>query len=421
MSFTGYSGEVTTMLFAISDNVVPNWFGVAVPHGLSDFTRPHIFFHPTPGQAGYVDSDYPTKSGKWPELFYYMERLGYQMDGAHRNQVLIMPFMTEGAENAGILPANWQDIVQQILTLTRAAINPADTSALSVAQLVVSSFSAGMIYSDSFRRTGAGVADVLAEVWDFDGVASSFSAMSIALHSTATVEAIKYDQGSATDTNAYHVPASRWQQLPNPPKTFDDVHALIRDFMFLDAASVSQVGSLIDEGPAPTTGTHTATHAISATHSGTLSGSLTHTASLSHSQSGSGTQTAAHTGTATHSGTATGSGTAAHATTAVHTGTAGTHTATHAGSMANGVPPAAPMPAMPSAPLAPFAPAPPAAVQLPPGPQAPAQVQAPVPAQPPSNPQACSCSCTPAIVAACAVNAQTAITAITAIARQRPR
>ena len=169
LAFNGLSAQVTTLLFAIADDVVPNWFGVAVPTGCSDFTRPHMFFHPTPGQAGYVDADYKTKSGMWPQLFYYMERLGYQLDGAHRNQVLIMPFMTEARHDAGILVTDWQDILTQILTQVRAMFDPSDTSDLSISQLVVSSFSAGMIYSDSFRKNGADVSSVLAEVWDFDG------------------------------------------------------------------------------------------------------------------------------------------------------------------------------------------------------------------------------------------------------------
>jgi hypothetical protein len=98
LAFSGLDVEVTTMLFAIADAVVPNWFGVALPRGISDFTRPHLFFHPTPAQAGCVDGDYQSKGGKWPELFYYMERLGYQLDGGRRNQALVIPFMTEGAE-----------------------------------------------------------------------------------------------------------------------------------------------------------------------------------------------------------------------------------------------------------------------------------------------------------------------------------
>ena len=66
-------------------NVVPNWFGVAVPDGLTDFTRPNIFFHPTPGQAGYNDNDYPTKAGLWPTL---LETLAESDPGAAALQMI---------------------------------------------------------------------------------------------------------------------------------------------------------------------------------------------------------------------------------------------------------------------------------------------------------------------------------------------
>src|SRR5215472_14561633 len=72
LQFIGQWMQVTTMLFQISDNVVPNWFGVAIPNGIQDYTKANIFFHPMPAQAGYKDSDYPTKAGIWPQLFYYM-------------------------------------------------------------------------------------------------------------------------------------------------------------------------------------------------------------------------------------------------------------------------------------------------------------------------------------------------------------
>jgi hypothetical protein len=350
MSFSGLDGRVTTKLFAIADAVVPNWFGVALPSGLSDFSRPHIFFHPTPGQAGYLDGDYWKKSGKWPELFYYMERLGYQLDGAQRNQVLIMPFMTEEAKNGGILPANWQSIVTQILRRVRADVSPSVRSALKIRQLVVSSFSAGIIYSDNFRRTGANVASALAEVWDFDGRYSSYHAISEALHSTAKVQAIKYDQIASSDPSAYHVPLPRWQKLVDPPTSTNEVHGLIRDFMFLDAASVSHVGSVIDTA----------------------------------------TASSADTGTATQTATAKDSGTASASTTG-----SGAVTASTAWPVHDGPTPPAPVIAPPWAPTAGWPPAAPAAG-----------------AQPRQVPHVCGCTTVPALVAVVATTAQTAITAI---------
>jgi hypothetical protein len=377
MTFSGLDGQVTTKLFAIADAVVPNWFGVALPAGLSDFTRPHIFFHPTPGQAGYLDGDYWKKSGKWPELFYYMERLGYQLDGAQRNQVLIMPFMTEEAKNGGILPANWQSIVTQILRRVRADVLPSATSTLKIRQLVVSSFSAGIIYSDNFRRTGANVASALAEVWDFDGRYSSYHAISEALHSTAKVQAIKYDQVTSSDPSAYHVPLPRWQKLADPPTSSNEVHGLIRDFMFLDAASVSHVGSIIDTAAATSADTGTATQTATARVSGTASASTTGSATVTDSAAGP------------------------------------------ADSVYNGPPPPT---AVPGGLFPPLPTIPPVPVIAPPRTTTAGWPQA-APATGPQTrqvPPACTCTAVPALVAVVATTAQTAITAIASTGCKAP-
>jgi hypothetical protein len=119
----------------------PNWFGVAVPEGITDFTNVVIYFHPTPGQAGYMDPDYPSKTNAsdpahntyWKELFGYVDRLGAQLAGAVKhsdatpNQIVIVPLMRnsnlDGRDSsgnlrhvaAGILPRQWYYIVNDIL------------------------------------------------------------------------------------------------------------------------------------------------------------------------------------------------------------------------------------------------------------------------------------------------------------------
>jgi hypothetical protein len=245
LAFTGEPLQVTTMLFAIPDNVVPNWFGVAVPAGITEFGNAHIFFHPTPAQAGYSDGDYPAKTGKWPELFYYMERLGYQLNGAARNQVLIMPFLTEGAKNTGILPGHWQQITADILTSVRDTVTGEAGPPIEAGSVAVSSFSAGIIYSDSFRRLATGLSPVLAEVWDLDGNFSTYRAISQALRTSAGCRVIQYDQIPSNDLTSFHVPLPRWAGYVAPPTTAAGVHALIRDYMFLHGATISDVGDAI--------------------------------------------------------------------------------------------------------------------------------------------------------------------------------
>jgi hypothetical protein len=136
----------STLLYELVDlqnNVIdggqfsPNWFGVAVPDGITDFTNVVIYFHPTPGQAGYQDPDYASKTNGgisthtyWKELLGYVDRLGSQLAGAVKdfqatpNQIVIVPLMrnqnvdggTPGAfGGAGLLPRQWYYIVNDIL------------------------------------------------------------------------------------------------------------------------------------------------------------------------------------------------------------------------------------------------------------------------------------------------------------------
>jgi hypothetical protein len=247
LQFSSYNGHVTTMLFQLSAAVVPNWFGVAVPPGIVDFTKPNIFFHPIPAQDGYLDSDYPTKTGKWPQLFYYMERLGYQVDGAIKSygapadQIVIMPFLTSAATNTGILPVTWQGIITDILTAVQAA-QGGGVNKVVISEVVVSSFSVGYVYSLAFRTKAVGLSPLLTEVWDFDGYPKAESNL---LVTTAAYKAIKYDQ--ASEQGSFHVPLSRWVNYPSPPPNPDDppaphnggaVHTAIRNFMFLHAATL---------------------------------------------------------------------------------------------------------------------------------------------------------------------------------------
>jgi hypothetical protein len=245
LQFRGHDSTVTTMLFQLDANVVPNWFAVGVSGELTDFTHPHIFFHPMPAQAGYLDADYPTKTGKWPQLFYYAEVLGYELVGSSRSQVLIMPFLTQAAANTGIFAANWHDIVRDILVLVRSKLGKDDGSALEIAELAMSSFSVGIVYMMQFRNLAPDLDAHLTEIWDFDGRLSSASNLSTSLVSTPQVRAIKYDQVNASDASAFHLPMTRWSDYVNPPTTVTEVHHYIRDFMFFHGASISNVGGLI--------------------------------------------------------------------------------------------------------------------------------------------------------------------------------
>lgn len=241
LQFAAHQTSVTTMLFALNEQVVPNWFGVAVPPGVTDFSKAHIFFHPIPGQAGYLDSDYPTKSGKWPQLFYYMERLGYQVDrarqlGATPNQIVIMPFLTSAATDTGIFPNRWKNIVIDVLTSVRILTGAGGSSLIAISEVTVSSFSVGFVYSESFRQTATGIQPLMSQVWDFDGYPKAQSS------ALTGPNVIKYDL--ASEPGSIHLPSPRWANLsstPQPPNQDDsavteDLHHWVLKYMYLPAA-----------------------------------------------------------------------------------------------------------------------------------------------------------------------------------------
>lgn len=52
-----------------------------------------------------------------------MERPGYQLDGATRNEIIIMPFLTSAATDTGYLPQELVQLVADILTTVRLALD----------------------------------------------------------------------------------------------------------------------------------------------------------------------------------------------------------------------------------------------------------------------------------------------------------
>lgn len=367
-----------------------------------------------PAQAGYKDSDYATKSGLWPQLFYYAERLGYQLAAARRNQVLIMPFFTQAAANTGIFAPNWQDIVVDILSAVRASVGKDDGTQIAISKVAISSFSVGIVYLAEFRQLAPSLDSFLAEIWDFDGRFSSRADLSIALTSTAQVEAIKYDQLFSTAAGSYHVPAPRWTDYVQPPATGVDVHHLIRDFMFFHAASVTGVGSAIgvDSGTG-TTGTSGTTDGTGAT------GGTGTTVTTGTTGAPGGTTTGATGTTATTSGTGTTAG----------TGVVGAGTGATGGTGVPELPPSPPLERPPAPPAPPVLVPPttanggvrPPSHPLPPSPVRPVPdgVTAMTPATPPlptvPQPQPESCCCSGAwMLGSLGLVSTTAITAITA-------
>jgi len=249
LQFTTANPTITTLLFELATASAPNWFAVAVPAGLTDFSRAHVFFHPIPAQGGYLDSEYSHKNDPsyvysgtpWTNLFYLIERLGYQSAASVRPTVVVIPFLTSAATNTGIFAPNWSAILSDILTDARTAVGVPGTTPVDVAEMIVSSHSVGIVYAAAFRSAAPGLTAVLKDVWDFDGLASSSPGLSNGLVTTGTYRAVKYDQGGGVASFA--VPGGRWGALPVPVAfppypNHSDVHHLIRDFMAVHAATL---------------------------------------------------------------------------------------------------------------------------------------------------------------------------------------
>ena len=179
--WTGVTGKGTIFYFQVDEAVVPRWFGVLVPEGVSSFDKIHLFFHPTPAQAGFQDADYQGL-GNWPDIFHYLtDAMGTQFCAAGLDRVLVMPLMTQGAaQDCGIFPQRWESIVGRILGMLSTGDMSPSAPLIYVNSLVVSSFSSGIVYSHLFRNNAA-LGARLAGVIDFDGGFSTFSQLSAAL------------------------------------------------------------------------------------------------------------------------------------------------------------------------------------------------------------------------------------------------
>lgn len=250
LRFVPITGQIEALCFDLSGPAlpaVPQRFAVAVRvgAGMEAFTRANIFFHPNPANAGMTDATYPT-GGLWPRLYRYMQNLGTAMAAAGNKMVLIMPYMTaSSSSNAGILGSDWHELILAVMNAAKAKLLPGDSSKAIINELVVSSYSFGIRYSDSFRRlAGKSLDGVLHSVWDFDGMFSSEALASAQLQTTAQYKAIKYDQAVVSSTaNSFHVPLSRWTGAPPPPPKNDKaVHQVIPANLFLHACKVSGVG-----------------------------------------------------------------------------------------------------------------------------------------------------------------------------------
>lgn len=253
----------------ITASVVPNWFGVAIPNpdafDISGDVFVVIYFHPTPGQAGYRDQDYPGKTGTqggtdWKQLYGYVDRLGAQMAGAIQsaapaNRLAIVPFLTQAQYT--LSTGEWFNVIHDILQdINTNIVNGICTRPKKV---IVATLSNGSVYLNRFLTEAAVLPsnNNIIEAWDFD---SEISQPQIVVNPHGK-RLRAYWQGQVpanTATKTYvHLPVPDWQNFPTsaailqevpplPPLASNSnsapdasavvkVHHCIRDTMFLDA------------------------------------------------------------------------------------------------------------------------------------------------------------------------------------------
>jgi hypothetical protein len=234
---------------------VPNWFGVAIPDpdhfDLSSDVHVIIYFHPTPGQAGYNSTvDYPTKTDAngtdWKQLFAYIDRLGGQMAaaiqqyGAPANRLVIFPFLTEPPEGVlqpsqgysqppqySLQTSEWGNIIHDILQdINTNWVNGICTRPKNV---ILATTSDGSTYLNQFlnisssdQQSGAdSILPNIIEIWDFDSDIATAAPGPVdpqGIHLRAYWQ--NADGGIPAGTDFVQLPpppASTWINFPPPP------------------------------------------------------------------------------------------------------------------------------------------------------------------------------------------------------------
>jgi len=246
--WVGVAGTGSIHYFQLDAPVVPRWFGVLVPEDTTEFDRVYVFFHPTPAQAGYVDAEYQS-FGRWRGIFHYLsDDMAVQFCAAGTGRVLVMPLLTQAAAaDCGVFPQRWPEVLGCILGRLAHGVE-SGAPFQRVTDVVVSSFSSGITYSHEFRKR-ANLGSRLAGVIDFDGVISTYSALSQALTGPAG-RVVKVQQStvsagtvpSLAAANVFAVPLPRWGGPwdgvfdPNPGTALLQIHGVIPQTMMHVAA-----------------------------------------------------------------------------------------------------------------------------------------------------------------------------------------
>jgi hypothetical protein len=118
-------GKFYAKLYEIPD-VMPRYYGVAFPFGITDIGTVNIFFHPSTAYARMSPQDYVGLGGAWSPLFRYVQYFGVQLAAAAANMVWVMPMIDSDVRpDIGILKSRFVDIVSTILVEVQKVAWPA--------------------------------------------------------------------------------------------------------------------------------------------------------------------------------------------------------------------------------------------------------------------------------------------------------
>jgi hypothetical protein len=214
---------------------VPARIAAVVPDGLTEFTRALIFFHPLPTKkAGFDDAQYQAQTGRWHNIYRYLDQQGVQLAASTRKMVLIFPiFNLASVDTCGEFPAEWKNLVELIMKLIRNSRFPglAKDKGPVVQDVITASYSAGVKYMHTFLTKATNIKAHLREVWDYDGRFSSHKDLSEGLRAFGAAKVLTYDQRPVKMTDVVkearagkgiHIPEIRWRDLPNKRTSFLD-------------------------------------------------------------------------------------------------------------------------------------------------------------------------------------------------------
>ena len=174
-------GSMSNLLFRVDKGGRPFWVGVAVPFGTKDFTRAHVYFHPTVKQGKEVraeESDYPTFTGGWVTTMQrYTKIAGGQLAASGATVPLIVPFTTMGSHDAKPKTMDFTNnmfnsrpaaLLSAVLGAAQDVMTGTTGNAPELKSIGVSSFSSG-IHAMKIFLAKIGGTKLVAEINDFDG------------------------------------------------------------------------------------------------------------------------------------------------------------------------------------------------------------------------------------------------------------